>query len=202
MRLRRYLAFATALLLFTLPAFDLGADDTPVETAAVGRTGTPDNHFFGQLEANLSFLGQFISGNAKIGSFAYAGRIGWRKNPWDLYVVVEHGLWRDIESADEDSLSLQVLDLGLGAAYSYFNDNMRISLAAGPSILLTRSQLDAPGSTGFFFDFRPAGFRWKPGKVVSIELHPFTFAMVVPVLTGIPLVYMSYRTVLLIDFET
>ena len=202
MCLNRYFAFATTILLFALPVFEIEADEKPVETTAVGRTGAPDNHFFGQVETNLSFLGQFISGNAKIGSFAYAGRIGWRKNPWDLYVVVEHGLWRDIESADEDSLSLQVLDLGLGAGYSYFNDNMRISLTAGPSILLTRSQLDAPGSTGFFFDFRPAGFRWTLGKVVSIELHPFTFAMVVPVLTGIPLVYMSYRTVLLIDFET
>ncbi len=202
MRAGRYLAFATALFLFTLPVFELRADDNSVETTAAHRTEAPDNHFFGQVETNLSFLGQFISGNAKLGSFAYAGRIGWRKDPWDLFMVVEHGLWRDIESADEDSLSLQVLDLGLGAGYSYFNDNMRISLAAGPSILLTRSQLDAPGSTGFFFDFRPAGFRWKPGKAVSIELHPFTFAMVVPVLTGIPLVYMSYRTVLLIGFET
>jgi len=202
MCLNRYLVFATALFLITLPVFEISADDNSVETSAKYRTEAPDNHFFGQVETNLSFLGQFISGNAKLGSFAYAGRIGWRKNHWDLYMMVEHGLWRDIESADEDSLSLQVLDLGLGAGYSYFDDNMRISLAAGPSVLLTRSQLDTPGSTGFFFDFRPAGFRWKPGKVVSIELHPFTFAMVVPVLTGIPLVYMSYRTVLLIDFET
>jgi hypothetical protein len=202
MRIKRYLYFTIALLLFTLPVFELGADDSSVETAAKYRTKAPDNHFFGQVETNLSFLGQFISGNTKLGSFAYAGRIGWRKNPWDLYVVVEHGLWRDVESADEDSLSLQVLDLGLGAGYSYFNDNMCISLAAGPSVLLTRSQLDAPGSTGFFFDFRPAGFRWRPGKAVSIELYPLTFALVVPVLTGIPLVYMSYRTVLLIGFET
>ena len=130
MCLNRYFAFATTILLFALPVFEIEADEKPVETTAVGRTGAPDNHFFGQVETNLSFLGQFISGNAKIGSFAYAGRIGWRKNPWDLYVVVEHGLWRDIESADEDSLSLQVLDLGLGAGYSYFNDNMRISLTA------------------------------------------------------------------------
>ncbi len=111
--------------------------------------------------------------------------------------MAEHGLWRDNEGRDE--LSVQTMNLGIGAGLLYFKGHMRASVMAGVSVLLTQSQLDDPGTVGAFIDLRPAGFRWPIGDKVVVELHPLTFALVMPTTSGIPLLYMTYRTTLAME---
>lgn len=158
----------------------------------------PDRRLTLQIETSLAFLGEMLTGPLTPGAFGYALRFGYgRPGHWDLYVQAEHGLWKDDEGADR--LSIQTLDLGIGAGYSYFGGHMRAVAIAGASVLLTGSQMDDPGTTGLFLDIRPAGFRWTAGDRAVIEIHPLTFALVMPTLTGIPLVYLSYRSALLLE---
>lgn len=155
--------------------------------------------FIAQLGSTVSILGELISRDGMPGSFAYNLKVGLRKKRWDFFVQAEHGFWRDDEGVDD--LSIQTMNVGIGAGLLYFDRHMRASLAAGASILLTPSQLDDPGSVGAFVDLRPAGFRWPLGERAVVELHPLTFAIVMPTTSGIPLLYFTYRTALLIELR-
>lgn len=155
--------------------------------------------WFGGLEAGFSFLGQLVSGEPALGSFAYRAAFGWRPSAFDLFAAVEHGFWQDDEGSPR--LRIQTLDVGLGVGGTFFDGRLRAELSGGPSILLTRSQLDEPGVTGFFLDARPAGIRWRVGDRMIASLYPLTFALVAPVTRGIPLVYMSYRTAVACELE-
>ena len=154
---------------------------------------------FAASEANVSFLGQIVSGEAALGSAAYRLMFGVRLRWFDAFASVEHGFFRDDDGSE--GLSLQTLDVGVGLGFSYLKGRVRSELSAGPSILLTPSQLDGAGTTGFFFDARPAGYRWRFGNRGVASLYPLTFAFVAPVIDGIPLVYISYRTALVFELE-
>lgn len=67
-------------------------------------------------------------------------------------------------------------------------------MALGPSILLFSTPLDDAGSVGVFFELRPVGLRWKANQHVALQLDPLSFAVVGPVLDGIPLIQLEYRT--------
>jgi len=155
--------------------------------------------WFANLEGSFSFLGQLVSGEAAIGSFAYRVAGGFRPSAFELFATVEHGFWRDDEGSRR--LSVQTLDVGLGIGGTFFDGRARAEIAAGASILLTRSQLDEPGTTGFFVDARPTGIRWRVGGRMIAALYPLTFAFVAPVTEGIPLVYVSYRTAAVCELE-
>lgn len=158
-----------------------------------------DRRWFAAAEANVSFLGQIVSGKAALGSFAYRLAAGYRTGAFDALVAAEHGFWPDDEGAQR--LSVQTMDVGFGLGGSFFDGRVRAELSGGVSILLTRSQLDPPGTTGFFLDARPAGFRWRLGGRTVASLYPLTFAFVAPVTRGIPLVYISYRTAVVFELE-
>ncbi len=158
-----------------------------------------DQHFVLQIEANMSFLSELVAGESQLGSFAYSLRLGYRRKGWDGFVFAEHGFWKN--SHDHHRLNLQLLNVGLGVGYAYFEEHMHGSLTIGASVLLTEVQMDEPGTTGVFLDARPTGFRWPIRDKAVIELHPLTFAVVIPVLEGIPLAYISYRTALILELQ-
>jgi hypothetical protein len=158
-----------------------------------------ERRWFVGAEGNFSFLGQLVSGEAAIGSFAYRVAGGFRPSAFELLAAVEHGFWQDDRGSDR--LRIQTLDVGVGVGGTYFDGRARSELTAGASILLTRSQLDEAGTTGFFVDARPAGVRWRVGERLTASLYPLTFAFVAPVTRGIPLVYMSYRTAVTCELE-
>jgi len=164
-----------------------------------GRCDAGARRWFAGLEGNFSFLGQFVSGDAAIGSFAYRVVAGYRPSAFDVFASVEHGFWKDDEGSRR--LRIQTLDVGLGVGGTYFDGRVRSELSAGASILLTRSQLDEPGAAGFYLDARPVGVRWRVGDRMAASLYPLTFALVVPVTRGIPLVYMGYRTAVVCELE-
>jgi len=166
---------------------------------APARCDAGARRWFAGLEGNFSFLGQLVSGDASIGSFAYRAVAGYRPSAFDVFAAVEHGFWQDDEGSRR--LRIQTLDVGLGVGGTYFDGRVRSELSAGASILLTRSQLDGPGTTGFYFDARPVGVRWRVGDRMIASLYPLTFAFVAPVTRGIPLVYLSYRTGVVCELE-
>jgi len=162
-----------------------------------GNAGT--GKWFAGIEGNFSFLGQLISGEAALGSFAYRVAAGYRPSAFDVFAAVEHGFWKDDEGSER--LRIQTLDVGVGVGGTFFDGRVRAELSGGASILLTQSQLDEPGTTGFFLDARPAGIRWRMGGNIIVSLYPLTFAFVAPVTRGIPLVYISYRTAVVCELE-
>jgi hypothetical protein len=166
---------------------------------APGPAAAGPGKWFASVEGNFSFLGQLVSGQAALGSFAYRVAGGYRPSAFEVFAAVEHGFWQDDEGSDR--LRIQTLDVGLGVGGTFFDGRARAELTAGASILLTQSQLDGPGTAGFFIDARPAGIRWRVGDHLIASLYPLTFAFVAPVTKGIPLVYVSYRTAVVCELE-
>ena len=125
--------------------------------------------------ANLS-----LEGGMKIDdAFSVLGKFDW--NPW-------------FNSQDfNNSFKAGVLNVGIGAEYRFFNDRCRTAVYAGPSILLFNTALDEQGSTGFFFEVQPISIRWPLTDDFAIRLDPASVHLVVPVLTGIPLISFQYR---------
>ena len=82
----------------------------------------------------------------------------------------------------------------MGVEYLYADGFVRTAVTVGPSILAFDTGLDVAGTTGFFFDARLMGLRWAPHKRLVLGLDPVAFSLVAPVLDGIPLINVAYRT--------
>ena len=81
---------------------------------------------------------------------------------------------------------------GVGGEYLYADGFVRTSLSAGPSILLTGTDLDEPGQTGVFFEIRPTGLRWHQ-KMTVIGVDPILRHWPFPFLKAFP-IELEYRT--------
>ena len=125
--------------------------------------------------ANLS-----LEGGMKIDdSFSVVGKLDW--NPW-------------FDAQDfKTSFKNGVLNIGVGAEYRYFSNRCRTAVYTGPSVLLFDTALDDRGSTGFFFEVQPISIRWPLTESFTIRLDPASVHLIVPVLTGIPLISFQYR---------
>lgn len=110
-----------------------------------------------------------------------------------LFARGEANAWRDRRDDGSDDFVL-AFDLGLGARLDYAGGSLRSSLAAGATLLAIPGDLDAAGTVGAFVDVRPLGFAWRLGPGVRLGVVPLSLMLTVPVLTGIPLVSIQYRT--------
>lgn len=85
----------------------------------------------------------------------------------------------------------EVANVGIGGEYRFAHDFLSTSIALGPSILLFETPLDDAGQVGIFVDVRPTALRFRPidsWEFFVLKFEPLTFTVVMPVLTGIPLV--------------
>ena len=125
-------------------------------------------------------------------------RAGYRWDGWGVFAHFEQNLWQTTEM---DSKIVQgAFNLGVGGEYIYADGFVRTSLEVGPSILLFDTLLDDAGSVGVFVDLRPVGLRWNPWEKLHIVAEPLTLAFVAPVLDGIPLIQVEYRSVLGVEW--
>jgi hypothetical protein len=165
--------------------------------AATGPTARP---WWVAGEFHLSILSDLIDRSTLNITFGYAAKSGYRwKSDWGAYLQVEHNLWTETEL--ESTVRQGALNIGAGGERLYFLRRMRAAAAVGISILLYQTALDDPGTTGLFFDVRPTGVRWPLGRGLVMMLDPLTFTVAAPVLGGIPLVQIQYRTVLALEYE-
>jgi hypothetical protein len=152
---------------------------------------------FAALEGHFSLLSDVAERSMFQGTFGYGARGGYRWNSWGLFATVEHNLW--VASEYETDVVQGAVNIGIGAVFSYARGFVHTSLALGPSILAFDTILDDAGTTGLFIDFRPVGLSWAVHDHLAIGLNPITFALVAPVLGGIPLVYVQYRTIIYLE---
>lgn len=122
---------------------------------------------------------------------------GKRWGRWGFFGRAEANLWFSPTDAEDEIQG--AMNLGVGADVLTLDGRVQTSLAAGPSILLAGSEGDEPGTVGVFGELRPAGLRFELDPGV-LTFHPLSTAIVIPVLGGIPLVEIQFRTSLLIEF--
>ena len=181
-----------AVCLWASPVF---SEDEPPEQ----RPGTEGTQvWFVAVDGSISLFSDSTERSVLGNAFGYGVDVGGRWGIWGGYVHVEHNLWISNE------LSTQVtngaLNIGVGGEYHWHEGRGRTSLAAGPSVLLFDTLLADAGETGFFLDLRPTGLRFDVGDDLTITTDPLTFTVVAPVLSGIPLVVIQYRSVITLEF--
>ncbi len=167
-----------------------------VEKAATASSQN-QNTFFPQAEGALSYLSEIGSFEAVAGTFGYGGRAGYRWGDWGAFLQWEHNIWllTDIGEQPVDS----VFNVGIGGDVLYFKDRVRTSFALGTSTTLFDTILDEFGTTGFFFDIRPTGFRLPLDDEITVEIIPLSLIIMVPIIEGIPLVQLAHRSVFSIE---
>lgn len=144
-----------------------------------------------ELELNSALLGTMVGGDNGYGTGSLATRIGAKKGQFYLFVFAEYGFFGN--PAYGDDISNTLLNTGGGASIQYFDKKMSAMLCLGPSILLTKSFQNNPGTTGIFAEIRPAGFHFQLAKI-SFQIYPITLAWIMPIMQNIPLIYIQYRT--------
>jgi hypothetical protein len=189
-----------ALVLVTAALLAVGLLLTPrarsAELEALGDDGKLRGPF-AALEGHVSLLSDVADWSMLAGTFGYGARGGYRWNSWGLFAQVEHNMWLATEM--ETEVVQGAVNIGLGCELTYAEGFVRTALAVGPSILAFDTVLDDAGTTGLFIDFRPVGLRWTVHRYLVIGLDPISFALVAPVLGGIPLIYTQYRTELYLE---
>ena len=148
--------------------------------------------WFVGIALHASFLSDIRGLSNLLPTFGYGLRVGKRWDDLGGFLQLEHNLWWATES--KQGLNLGALNAGLGFDAIYANGKVETSVAAGPSILLQSTPLDRAGHTGLFLELRPVGLRWKADDHLGITFDPLSLAVVAPVLGGIPLIHIQYRT--------
>jgi hypothetical protein len=190
----RILVGCAVVAVAVLPAFveTAAADDLPGPAYAA----TPEGGFVA-LDVHASLLSDLADRSFLSATFGYGARGGYRWSGWAVFLQVEHNLWAATEQ--KQGVVQGAVNIGVGCELIYADGFVHTSLALGPSILAFDTVLDDAGTTGIFLDVRPVGLRWPVHDNLLIVLEPITFALVAPVLGGIPLIYAQYRTVLSLE---
>lgn len=153
----------------------------------------------------------FISSEAQMailsnrGQLARAAAIGfgamYTRHSWGVGASVSTNMWRSPTLDFEQQDWVGVINPGVAFEYRFARGFARTAITMGPSVLLLKPQTDtAPGSVGVFFDLRPVGLRWQLDPSLRIGLDPLGFAVVMPDLSGIPLVDIQYMTTIRLEF--
>ncbi len=120
---------------------------------------------------------------------------------WGVFLHVENDVWGNTGLGG--LLHAGVLNYGVGGEFRFAGGLMRTSLTLGASTLLEPTVIDPAGSTGIFVEFRPPGLRWTlaraAGATFVLGLDPISFMLEMPVLSGIPLARIQYRTSLCLE---
>ena len=90
--------------------------------------------------------------------------------------------------------------IGLDGSVLSGDGYVRSMVSAGMAVLFEGSDIDEPGSIGFFVETRPVVFRFKVRDTMILALCPLSGAFLVPQPAGIPLVDVQYRTNLTVEF--
>jgi hypothetical protein len=110
-----------------------------------------------------------------------------------LFARLEANAWRDRRDDGTYDLVL-TFNLGAGARLDYAGGRLRSSLAIGATLLAVPSDVDQAGTFGVFTDIRPVAYAWPLGAGARLGVVPLSLTLALPVLTGIPLVSIQYRT--------
>jgi hypothetical protein len=183
---------AAAALLLLLSASDRAAAQ---EHAAPHDVRMRDG-YYAQGEINAALFAQTDDSNSPAfiaRTFGFSGRGGHRWANKALFVSLEAQFWSSPDLDRKRQIAMAI-NLGIGAEILSAGGLLRTSLAVGPSLLAIPTDVDSAGSLGFFVDLRPLGLRFEIGGGLLFGIDPLSFTLLMPELSGIPLVELEYRT--------
>ena len=160
----------------------------------------PSRTVFVAAEFHGSLLSDTPNRSLAAATAGYGLRAGLRGTRWGAFLQVEQNAWRGVEVAT--GWDAGTFNAALGGELRFAEGRCRTALALGTSTLLFRTPLDPPGSTGLFLDVRPVGLRWELPRGFTLQLDPLTAAIAAPVLGGIPLIQLEYRTLVSVEWST
>lgn len=168
----------------------------PASESAKARNELTSEGYYVQGEGNLSIIAQSASSDSPgtfFRSFGFAAKAGHRWHDKAVFVVLEGNFWRSplVEGGSE---LVMATNIGVGGEILAAKGMLRTSLAFGPSILTIPPKVDEAGTVGIFLDFRPIGLRFRMTPAVVLGVDPLSFTLNMPVLSGIPLIEIEYRT--------
>lgn len=205
-------AGALLLALLPLPATSARAQEEPPGTGAQPSRPRPHPQpAFTWLSGGLhsAFASDLINGSWRGLTFGAELKLGHREpGPRGLggFLQLDVAHWFGPQVPGDDAshpfaATLQVaLNIGVGMDVVYFDRRMRAAFSGGPSVLLRDNSVGNAGAVGVFVDLRPVGVRVRFARAAVLVIDPLTFTMLLPDLTGIPLVQIEYRTVLAVEF--
>lgn len=174
------------------------ADGTDALAANAPRTGEAAARWTWQADLGMTLFSRSSTTDATI-KLARAQAIGAsidrRGEHVHVFVRGEVNTWRDQRDDGSNDFVL-TLDLGLGLRYDYAGGRLRSSVAAGGTLVAVPSDVDKAGTFGAFADVRPLCFVWPVAQMAGtrIGVVPLSLTLAIPVVTGIPLVSIQYRT--------
>jgi hypothetical protein len=172
--------------------------DDPSARAQVIASGGSDgeNHWSIQGDLGATLASRSSTANSSV-TLARAQAIGLAIDrgfgQLHLFARGEANAWRNRRDDGTDDFVL-AFDLGVGARFDYSGGRLRSSVSAGATLLAVPDDVDTAGTIGAFVDVRPLGFVWRLGPGVRLGVVPLSLTLAMPVLTGIPLVSIQYRT--------
>jgi hypothetical protein len=165
-----------------------------VITAISWLAGEPPWNLQGDLGVTLVQPPASTSAGWRVANASMAGvSLGHRWSSVDAFLRAEADFWSDARE-DGSRDHVLALNVGPGAGLTYAGGRVHSSLAAGMSLLLVPTDIDRAGSVGAFADIRPVTLRWPLGERTWIGVTPLSLTVSMPVLTGIPLIQIEYRT--------
>lgn len=153
-----------------------------------------DHSAFVQVEGATSVLTEWAGGDLTPSTAAYGATIGYHWDTLELAALVDHTYWLADGVTRSGGFADTVLNAAVEGAFTSFRDRARHALAVGTSTMLFATPEAPRGHTGLFVEVKPVGLRLGLGAGWRVELEPLNFAIMAPVLDGIPLVNVAYRT--------
>lgn len=169
----------------------------PGTALADGDPPPRDPTVFGAVEGGGALLTAAMEGAPESLAAQYGVRAGIRMRRWGVALRIEQTFWRTPERAR--TFVQSAVNVAIGVEHLFLEGRLRSAMDVGLSILARDNAIDGSGKTGLFFDLRPLGARWRLGEWVTVGIEPLHVALVAPVLTGIPLVDVQFRTTVYLE---
>lgn len=117
---------------------------------------------------------------------------------WSFLLEVDWNPWFAIGAPDPAEGG--VLNIGVGAEHIFADGLLRTAAFVGSSTLLFDTALDQGGTTGLFVEVVPLSVRIPLVQdLMTLRVDPISAHLIVPVLTGIPLVRYEFRHALSVE---
>jgi hypothetical protein len=135
---------------------------------------------------------------------AAAGALGARlraTSSWTMGLDLEWNPWIAFNGTTVRKGAVNVYATGmLRFPLAYERFNLRLGFSVGTSYLLTDLYGAPSGSLGLYLGVSPLSVEWKVSRLLYLIINPMHFAMPVPRLHDLPLLYPQYRTSVGLEF--
>jgi hypothetical protein len=151
----------------------------------------------GPYDPNAMAFGAYLGVSASVDHPALAGAVGLRireSKSWTFGLDAEWNPWLAFNGSTFHAGAVNVYGTAIvRLPLAYENFNLRIALSLGTSYLVSNLYGAPTGSIGLFVGLNPLGIEWKLSRAFLVIFNPLGYAVPVPQLQGVPLLYGQYR---------